>query len=315
MSIVQRLRRLIPGRKASARPVLVVTDSTADLPAQLVNELGITVVPLQIVFGQENFADGVDLTSEAFFQRLQESDELPTTSQPSLGQFFQVYEALAEQTDAILSIHLSSGFSGTLATAQQATAHQAAAAGGDRCRVEVIDSGTVSMAMGFAVLAAARAARDAADLDACAGIARSVLERQRLAVMLDTLDYLRRGGRMGRAQAFLGGLLRLKPILTVRDGEASPLSRVRTRKKALDELLRLSLDQGPIDEAAIMHATSPDDARMLADEIAARMPGLPVHIGRIGPVIGVHGGPGLIGIAVVASQEEAQPDSSAETAT
>ncbi len=310
MSIVQRLRRLIPGRKASARPVLVVTDSTADLPAQLVEELGITVVPLQIVFGQESFADGVDLTSEAFFQRLQESDELPTTSQPSLGQFFQVYEALSEQTDAILSVHLSSGFSGTLATAEQA-----AAAVGEQCHIEVIDSGTVSMAMGFAVLAAARAASDGADLDACAEIARSVLDRQRLAVMLDTLDYLRRGGRIGRAQAFLGGLLRLKPILTVRDGEAVPLSRVRTRKKAMSELLRLCLDQGPIDEAAIMHSTSPDDARMLADEIAARMPDLPVHIGRIGPVIGVHGGPGLIGIAVVASQEEAQADSGAETAT
>ena len=310
MSIVQRLRHLIPGRKASARPVLVVTDSTADLPAQLVDELGITVVPLQIVFGQESFADGVDLTSEAFFQRLQESDELPTTSQPSLGQFQQVYAALAEQTDAIVSIHLSSGFSGTLATSEQA-----AAAVGEQCHIEVIDSGTVSMAMGFAVLAAARAARDGADLDACAGIARSVLERQRLAVMLDTLDYLRRGGRIGRAQAFLGGLLRLKPILTVRDGEASPLSRVRTRKKALAELLRLSLDHGGINEAAIMHATSPDDARMLADQIVARLPGLPVHIGRIGPVLGVHGGPGLIGIAVVASQEEPQADSEAETAT
>ncbi len=310
MSIVQRLRRLIPGRKASVRPVLVVTDSTADLPAQLVDELGITVVPLQIVFGQESFADGVDLTSEAFFQRLQESDELPTSSQPSLGQFFQVYEALAERTDGILSIHLSSGFSGTLATAEQA-----AAAADEKCRIEVIDSGTVSMAMGFAVLAAARAARDGADLDACAGIARSVLDRQRLAVMLDTLEYLRRGGRIGRAQAFLGGLLRLKPILTVRDGEAIPLSRVRTRKKAMSELLRLSLDQGPIDEAAIMHSTSPDDARMLADEIAARLPGLPVHIGRIGPVLGVHGGPGVIGIAVVASEEEAQADSGAETAT
>ena len=310
MSIVQRLRRLIPGRKASARPVLVVTDSTADLPAQLVDQLGITVVPLQIVFGQESFVDGVDLTSEAFFHRLQESDELPTTSQPSLGQFFQAYETLAEQTDAILSIHLSSGFSATLATAQQA-----AAGGGEQCRVEVLDSGTVSMAMGFAVLAAARAARDGADLDACAEIARSILARQRLAVMLDTLEYLRRGGRIGRAQAFLGGLLRLKPILTIRDGEASPLSRVRTRKKAMAELLRLSLDQGPIDEAAVMHSTSPDDARMLADEIAARMPGLPIHIGRIGPVIGVHGGPGLIGIAVVASQEEVQADSGEETAT
>jgi DegV family protein with EDD domain len=160
------------------------------------------------------------------------------------------------------------------------------------------------MAMGFAVIAAAQAARDGADLETCAGIARSVLRRQRLAVALDTLEYLRRGGRIGRAQAFVGGLLRLKPILTIREGITHPLARVRTRRRALDEMLRICLEDAAIEQATVMHSTTPDDARYIADEVAKRCGGIPVHIGRIGPVIGVHGGPGLIGLAVVVAEQQ-----------
>ena len=303
MNVFERLRRVLPGQRAAepdarARPVRIVTDSTADLPPELAEELGITVVPLHVVFGNESFRDGVDLTSEEFFRRLPLAAELPRTSQPSAGEFLQAYERLAETTDRILSIHLSARFSGTVNTARQA-----AQALIGRCYTEVIDSGTTSMAMGLAVIAAAREAQAGADLDACAQAARSVLRRQRLAVLLDTLEYLRRGGRIGRAQAFLGGLLRLKPILTIRDGEAFPLARVRTHRKALDEVLRICLEGGTVQEAAVMHATSPDDARFLADEIARRYPGVPVHIGRFGPVIGVHGGPGMIGMTVVLAEE------------
>ncbi len=298
MTIFQRLRRLLPGQ--APRPVKVVTDSTADLPAELVRDLDITVVPLQVIFGETSLRDGVDIDSEEFFRRLSEESELPRTSQPSLGEFQQAYERLAEHTDHILSVHLSSRFSGTVQTARQAA--QALAA---RCQFEVIDSGTVSMALGFAVIAAARAAREGGDLERCAEAARDVLGRQHLAVALDTLEYLRRGGRIGRAQAFLGGLLRLKPILTVRDGEAYPLTRVRTHRKALEEVLRVCLELGPVEEAAVMHANSPDDARFLADELARRCPAVPVYIGRIGPVIGVHGGPGLIGLAVVVAERAA----------
>jgi DegV family protein with EDD domain len=278
--------------------VLVVTDSTADLPPALAAELGITVVPLRVHFGDKSFRDGIDLTTDDFFRRLQDAPELPTTSQPSVGDFLQVYEELAQRTDRILSIHLSSRFSGTVLTAR--TAAQALAA---RCSIEVIDSNTVSMAMGFAVIAAARAARDGADLDDCAEAARSVLRRQRLAVVVDTLEYLRRGGRIGRAQAFLGGLLRLKPILTIRDGEAYPLARVRTHKRALEEALRICLDHGEVVEAVVMYSTRPEDADYLSDEIKRRYPGIRVHTGKIGPVIGVHGGPGLIGLAVTLAEE------------
>ena len=296
MTIFRRLRRLVPSRLA--RPVRILTDSTADLPPETAQELDITVVPLQVIFGEESFRDGVDLTSEEFFHRLEQASELPSTSQPSVGAFQQAYEELTEKTDRILSIHLSSRFSGTVATA-----HQAAHALAEGCQIEVIDSGSVSMALGFAAIEAAQAARDGADLDACAEAARSVLRRQRLAVALDTLEYLRRGGRIGRAQAFLGGLLRLKPILTIRDGEASPLTRVRTRRKALEEVLRICLDGGEVTEAAVMHATSPEDARYLADEVIRRHPGVTVHTGRFGPVLGVHGGPGIIGLVVVLAEE------------
>ncbi|MEX0786584.1 MAG: DegV family protein [Dehalococcoidia bacterium] len=300
MTLFRRLRDLIPRRAAAPRPVLVVTDSTADLPSEVARELGITVVPLRVIFGSEVYRDGIDLTTDEFFRRLPEAEDLPTTSQPSVGEFRQVYEQLAERTDAILSIHLSSGFSGTAETARQAALQLAG-----RCRIEVLDSGTVSMGLGFAAIAAARAAREGGDLDVCAGAARSVLRRQRLAVALDTLEYLRRGGRIGRAQAFLGGLLRLKPILTIRDGEAFPLARVRTRRKALEELLRTCLEGGQVVEATVMYTTTEDDARFVAAEITRRQPGIPVHVGRIGPVIGVHGGPGLVGLAVILAEEPA----------
>lgn len=303
MSLFRHLRRFLPTR--APRPVRVVTDSTADLPPELVEELGITVVPLQVIFGAESYRDGLDLSSEEFFRRLEHAPELPTTSQPALGDFQRVYETLAQETDRILSIHLSARFSGTVETARRAAQALPPEAG---CRIEVIDSGTVSMSMGFAVLAAARAARAGADLGACADIARSVLRRQRIAIALDTLEYLRRGGRIGRAQAFLGGLLRLKPILTIRDGEAQPLTRVRTHQKALEEILRICLAQGQVVEAAVMHTTSHQDARLLAEEVTRRCPGVPVHVGHLSPVIGVHGGPGVIGLAVVlADGAEAPP--------
>ena len=301
MSLFQRVRNLLPKAKPAAvpsKPVRVVTDSTADLPPELARELGITVVPLRVIFGEQAYRDGIDLSSEEFFYRLASAKELPTTSQPSTGEFIQVYEHLAAETDRILSIHLSSGFSGTVDTA-----HRAAQQLIGRCTIEVIDSATVSMAMGFAVIAAARAARQGADLESCAATARSVLRRQRLAVTVDTLEYLRRGGRIGRAQALLGGLLNIKPILTIRKGEATPLARVRTRQKALEEMLRICLEGGHVIEAVVMDSTTPEDARFLETEVARRCPGVPVHIGAIGPVIGVHGGPGLIGLAVVLAEE------------
>ena len=301
MTIFRRLGKLLPGR--AAKPVRIVTDSTAELPAEIVQELDIVVVPLQVIFGETSFRDGIDLTGDAFFERLAASDELPTTSQPSVGEFQGAYEEIADQSGGILSIHLSSRFSGTVGTARSAAETFAG-----RVEIEVIDSGTASMAMGLAVIAAARAARSGADLASCTATVRSVLGRLRLAVALETLEYLRRGGRIGRATAFLGGLLRLRPILTIRDGEAFPLTRVRTRPKALEALLRICLADDEIEDAAVVHATTPDDAQALVEEVARRRPGLKAHVGQFGPVIGVHGGPGMLGLAVIVRE---RPDETA----
>ncbi|MEX2159744.1 MAG: DegV family protein [Dehalococcoidia bacterium] len=302
MTLFRKIRDLVPRRpkeaEAPARPVRIVTDSTADLPPDMARDLLITVVPLQVIFGNESFRDGIDLTTEEFFRKLATATELPQTSQPSVGEFRTVYEELAQHTERIVSIHLSARFSGTVETARLAARELVG-----RCSIDIIDSGTVSMPMGLAVIAAARAARDGADLDECAAAARSVLRRERLAVALDTLEFLRRGGRIGRAQAFVGGLLRLKPIVTIRNGETFPLARVRTRKKALEALLDTCFEGDPeVQEAVVMQSTTPADADYLVGEVKKRHPNVPVYLGTMGPVIGVHGGPGIIGLAVVLAQ-------------
>jgi DegV family protein with EDD domain len=278
--------------------VRVVTDSTADLPPEVVRELAITVVPLLVLFGDEVYRDGVDLTNEEFFKRLTTSPVLPTTSQPSVGAFQETYRELAATADQIVSIHISAWASGTCDSALQA----ASSLGGSP-RVEVVDSRTTSMGLGFQVIAAARAAQAGASMEEVAAAARSVGGRHHLLALLETLEYLRRGGRIGRAQAFLGSILNLKPLLTFRDGVVHPVARVRTRARALEELLRHSLAYGDLEDVAVIHGTTPEDADMLARRVRERLPQVPIHVGRLGPVLGVHGGPGIIGMVVVEAEK------------
>ena len=282
--------------------VRVVTDSTADLPPDVVRELGITVVPLLVLFGDEVYRDGVDLSSEEFFERLTTSPVLPTTSQPSVGAFQATYRELAAQTDEIVSIHISARVSGTCESALQACNSL-----GGSPRVEVVDGETTSMGLGFQVIAAARAAQRGAGLDEVAAAARSVGRRVHLLVLLETLEYLRRGGRIGRAQAFLGSVLNLKPLLTIREGIVHPVARVRTRVRALDQIFRYCMAYGEIEEVAVMHGTTPEDAEMLAQRVRERLAGVPVRVGRLGPALGVHGGPGIIGVVVVEADKAQRP--------
>jgi DegV family protein with EDD domain len=272
--------------------VYIVTDSTSDIPRQMAEELNITVVPLTVTFGDESFRDGIDMTADEFYARLSHAKVLPTTSQPPPALFEHAYRHLTSRGE-VVSIHLSHKFSGTVESAR--TAARAVAPD----KITVVDSTSVSMGMGLCVLAAAKAAAAGASRAECAAAAESVASRLRIAVAFETLEYLRRGGRIGRAQAFLGGLLRLKPILTIKDGETYPVTRVRSHQKAMDELFSLCTKHQPVEEVAVLYTTTPDEAAALADRAREALPRVPVLLGRFGPALGVHGGPGMIGIAAV----------------
>jgi len=278
--------------------VRVVTDSTADLPPKVVQELGITVIPMPVLFGEEVYRDGVDLSSEEFFERLTTSPVLPRTSQPSVGVFLETYRKLAAEGDEIVSIHITARGSGTCESALQASKSL-----GGSSRIEIVDSESASMGVGFQVMAAARAARAGASLEEVIAAARSVCRRVHTVALLETLEYLRRGGRIGRAQAFLGGVLNLKPLITIRDGVVHPVARVRTRARALDQMFRYCMSVGDLEQVAILHGTTPEDAEMLAHRVRERLPDVPIYVGRLGPALGVHGGPGIIGMVIVEAEK------------
>jgi DegV family protein with EDD domain len=274
--------------------VRIVTDSTSDLPAELSRELSVPVVPLSVIFGDEVYREGVDISHELFYEKLVKSRAAPTTSAPSVGDFLQVYEPLLKETDEILSVHLSSKLSATYNNACQA-ARQLSDQG---ARIEVVDSQTVSFGMTFLVAAAARAAMNGAGLDEIRKIVDGMIGRVRTYVALDTLEYLRRGGRIGRARAFLGAVLRVKPLLAIRDGEVHPEERVRTKSLAMERLFQI-VTSYRVQEVAVGYSTNAQDAEDLRKRLAEALPGATTHVQRLGPVLGVHGGPGVIGVGVL----------------
>ena len=279
--------------------VRVVSDSTADLPPDVVAELGITVIPLLVLFGNEALRDGIDLTTEQFFQRLVSSPVHPSTSQPAVGVFQEVYEKLAQETDAIVSVHIGAKMSGTVAAAIVA---RDSLRNKIPCRIEVVDSSGASMGTGFAAMAAAKAAKAGASIEEVVAAAISVAGRQHTLALLDTLEYARRGGRITRVEAILGNLLNLKPIITIQD-VARPLSRARTRAGGLKRLFELAMSYPDIVEVGIVYGTTPTDAELLSDWVRSRLPGVPIHVGPVGPSLGAHGGPGIIAMIVVEGEK------------
>ncbi|MBI4337241.1 MAG: DegV family protein [Chloroflexi bacterium] len=273
--------------------VRIVTDSTADIPSQVAKELGIVVVPLSIHFGDRALRDGIDISPEEFYGRLVAAQRLPTTSQPSAGAMLEVYHQLLPKADAILSVHISAKLSGTYNSACQAQQML-----GQADRLHVVDSGKASMALGLVVMAAARAAREGAGVQDVLAVVQEAMEETDLYFLLDTLEYLEKGGRIGKAQAFLGSLLSIKPLLGLKEGEIHPLERPRSRKKGLDRLVELARERAPLREAAVMHTTTPADAEMLAGRLAALVPRGKLVVTQVGGVIGTHVGPGAIGIAL-----------------
>lgn len=273
--------------------VAILTDSTADLSPSVAAALGIHIVPLTVRFGEAVYRDGVDLLPDQFFTLLATSSVLPRTSQPSAGEFEEAYRGASEAHDAVLSIHISARLSGTVHSAE--LARQGLTGG---VPIEIVDSGLASMALGLVVARVAAQASTDASLADLAALARDLASRTHLLVMVDTLDYLAKGGRIGKAQAFLGSLLDVKPLITLRDGELHPYERARTRRRGLDRLAEFAGDQGAVESLAVLHGTTPDDAQALLDQLAALCPREQAYLARYGPVIGTHLGPGAVGVAV-----------------
>ncbi len=273
--------------------VRIVTDSTCDLPAALVAEHGITVVPLTIEFGSESLRDGVDINAAEFYRRLAIASELPRTSQPSIEAFRSAYDALSD-ADGIVSIHISSRLSGTLNSAMQGAA---ARDGGPV--VECVDSRFVAAGLGAIVLEASRVAKAGAEIDVVAAAAREAIGRVDVVAAVDTLDYLQRGGRIGRASKWLGTMLSVKPLVSVQDGEVVPFARVRTRAKAIDRLVEFAATQRGAPLMFVAGTGTPDATAALVERLRPLLLGTHFIEGDLGPAVGVHVGPGAIGVCPV----------------
>ena len=273
--------------------VKVVTDNTADLPPQIAEELGITVVPVYVRFGEEVYRDGVDITGDEFYRKLVESQVHPTTSQPTPLDFANVYSKLSREADDIVSIHVSSKTSGTYNSALQG--RELAETGN---YIEVIDSLALSMGLGLIAMAAARLAKAGESLQTVTEEIKQVIPCIRLLGVFDTLKYLLLGGRISKAKALLGSVLGVKPLITMRDGELFPAGRARTRAKGIERLFELVKNALDIQEVAIVYSTTPDEASSLRERIASIFDRKRIHTARLGPALGVHAGPGTLILAL-----------------
>ncbi|HZQ35643.1 MAG TPA: DegV family protein [Dehalococcoidia bacterium] len=275
----------------------IVTDSTADFDAEEADELGVTVVPLTVFFGEAALLDRVDIQPDEFYARLKRDKVTPRTSQPSAGRFQEVYADLAAAgATEILSIHISAKLSGTHNSARLGAG--VAPAG---CQIETLDSATVCGGLQAMVRRAAEIARDGGSLNQALEAARELVPHHRISIMLDTLEYLQKGGRIGRARALLGSLLNLKPIVHVEDGEVAPGDRVRSRARGIERIFQLTNEVPAAERIIVQHTGAANDAETLARRFRAAQPGVPVDVRWIGPVVGTYVGPNAVG-AVVAQR-------------
>ncbi len=274
--------------------VRIVTDSTADLSREEAAAFGVTVVPLNVYFGDEALRDGVDIDATTFYERLSNAKELPRTSQPSVERFKAAYEEVAKETDEIVSIHLSSRLSGTMNSASVArdeVSHE--------LHIELIDTYTVSLALGSIVMDAAEAAKAGASMAEVIDVARRSMDRVSVAIVVDTLEYLQRGGRIGRARSLMGSVLSIKPIIHVEDGEVAPLERVRTRSRAVERIFEIATADKTLRRLVMACTADDQQALALIARIRPVMPHTDVRLGHIGPVVGVYTGPNALGCAMV----------------
>ncbi len=273
--------------------VKVVTDSTCDIPPHMIKELDITVVPVYTVFGDKSYRDRVDIDDDEFYYKLTHDSIHPTTSVPTPKDFADVYNRLAEQTDEIVSIHLTSRESGT---------YNSAVLGKElvtrKCRIDVIDSLSVSLGCGLLVLEAAREAKAGASLERVSELVRQAVPKVHLLILVDTLKYVIRGGRLSKAHGIIGAVVKVKPMLTLKEGDLSLVGIARTKAKAVERLYEFAKSFSKVKEAAVAYTTTPDEAKALADRVKAVFPNVPLYITRVGSSLGTHAGPGAMGVAV-----------------
>jgi len=279
--------------------VAVVTDSTAYIPPDLVKKHNITVVPQVLIWDDKTYRDGVDIQPSEFFARLKTSKTMATTSQVSVADMQSIFQNLVEQGFDVLGIFISAKLSGTIQSATQARELMGSA--GEK--VNIVDSNSTAMAMGFQALTVARAIEGGADLKECVALAEKAREQTGVFFAVDTLEFLHRGGRIGGAQRFLGTLLNMKPILAVQEGRVEGLERIRTKNKAHERILELVMEQtkgrSPI-HLATLHANAPEDAKVLLEKADNELHPEESVFSEVSPVVANHAGPGTVGLAYMA---------------
>jgi DegV family protein with EDD domain len=271
-----------------------VTDSTCDLPEEVNRQHGIHVIPQTLIMGEDTWLDGVDIDPASFYGLLRRSPDFPSTSQPSVQSFQDLFVRLSKEAKAIAAILISDELSGTINSAQLAAANL------PDIPIEVVDSRAVSVQLGLIALEAARAAEAGEALEAVTDAARRLIGRTHLCFTVDTLEYLHRGGRIGGAQRLVGSALSLKPLLEISDGVVAPLARIRTRRKALASLRELVHQKAAGANRlhmAVLHVAACDEAAKLQEQLEADFHPVELLVSECGPVIGAHGGPGTVGVA------------------
>ncbi len=284
----------------SGNKIAIVTDSSAYLPPEEQRELDISVIPLWLLWDGENYQDGVDIFPNEFYSRLKESDTLPTSSQPSAQEFANFYRNIGVGTDAIVSVLVSSQISGTIASAQSAAAEN------QDLNVRIVDSLSSSMGLGLAVLAAARAAKEGKSVDEVVAAAEDMRDRANIIFVVDTLEYLHKGGRISGGKRLLGSALNIKPILHFEEGQIRPLSQARTKRKALNQLLEIveeRLGGKQMQEAGVMDIDSPEEGNVVAEMVRERFNPARIYRTEVSPVVGTHVGPGTVGVAFYAGSD------------
>lgn len=273
--------------------IALVTDSTADLTPEQRQAHGITMVPLNVHIGDETYLDQIDLTTDEFLRRLPSCNPLPTTSQPSPAKFLEVFQELGKTHDAVIAVLLSSKLSGTIQSAELARAES-----GDAVRIEIIDSMTTSVGLGMQVLRAAELIARDLPVDAIAANLRAETRNYQLIFYVDTLEYLQRGGRIGRAASLVGTILQMKPLLRVEEGQVVPHERTRTKARALAGLREFVRSFPRVERLSVLYSTSRADGESLAASVSDVFPTEMVMIAQFGPVIATHIGPGAVGFCL-----------------